>query len=499
MDHRNHPIITKQVVQFIMQILSSLLYIDKNNTLPVYLQISNQLMGLIKAGTLSAGFRLPSTRQLALSLSIHRKTVIRAYDELLAQGWLESQTGSGTFVAGHLPAFKPQAIVSGFTNTAQVAGFNIGSVTHLHRKVTLSNTPLHLDDGFPDTRLAPVLDMSRAYRTQLLTGNPYTRLGYGDTRGSAWLREELAAYLNQTRGLHISPANIILVRGTVMGLYLACTGLLQAGDTVVTGEPGWMGAQMNFLQAGANLVKIPVDEYGLDIDELERLCQKQPVRMVYVTSHHHYPTTVALRADRRVQLLALAQKHGFIIFEDDYDYDFHYQNKPLMPLASADEAGMVLYCGSFSKTISPAIRVGYLVGPENVIEHLARLRRIIDRQGDTLLENAVAELLQNGIIQRHLRKSLRVYRQRRDAFCDLMNSHLHHHVQFKIPDGGLAVWTQFDKRIDLVKLSQNALKQGLYLDGESAISNITRLGFASSTVEELQLSVEILAKLLRDI
>lgn len=170
-----------------------------------------------------------------------------------------------------------------------------------------------------------------------------------------------------------------------------------------------------------------------------------------------------------------------------------------MPLASADEAGMVLYCGSFSKTISPAIRVGYLVGPENVIEHLARLRRIIDRQGDTLLENAVAELLQNGIIQRHLRKSLRVYRQRRDVFCDLMNDQLHNHVQFKIPDGGLAVWTQFDKHIDLVKISQNALKQGLYLDGESAISNTTRLGFASSTVEELQLGVEILAKLLRNI
>lgn len=499
MDHRNRPIFIKPIVQFIMQVLSSFLHIDKNDTSPVYLQIGNQLMGLVKAGTLPAGYRLPSTRQLALSLSVHRKTVIRAYDELLAQGWLESQTGSGTFVARHLPAFKPQALTPGFTNAAQIAGFNIQTATHLHRKVALNNTLLHLDDGFPDTRLAPVLDMSRAYRTQLLTGNPYTRLGYGDTRGSVWLREELATYLNQTRGLHITPANIILVRGTVMGLYLACTGLLQAGDTVVTGEPGWMGAQMNILQAGANLIKIPVDEYGLDIDELDQLCRQQPVRMVYVTSHHHYPTTVALRADRRVQLLALAQKHGFIIFEDDYDYDFHYQNKPLMPLASADEAGMVLYCGSFSKTISPAIRVGYLVGAENVIEHLARLRRIVDRQGDTLLENAVAELLQNGIIQRHLRKSLRVYRQRRDVFCDLMNSQLHHHVQFKVPDGGLAVWTQFDQHIDLTKLSQSALKQGLYLDGESVDSNTIRLGFASSTVEELALSVEILAKLLGDI
>lgn len=499
LDHHNHPVFTKPIVQFVMQILSSLLDIDKNASLSVYLQIGNQLMALIKAGTLPAGYRLPGTRQLALSLSVHRKTVIRAYDELLAQGWLESQTGSGTFVARHLPALKPQVLASGFTNAAQVAGFTIHSSTHLHRKTALTHTPLHLDDGFPDTRLAPVLDLSRAYRTQLLTGNPYARLGYGDTRGTAWLREELATYLNQTRGLRITPNNILIVRGTVMGLYLTCTGLLQPGDTVVAGEPGWAGAQMNFNQAGANLVKIPVDDYGLDIDQLERLCSQQPVRLVYVTSHHHYPTTVALRADRRIQLLALAQKHGFIIFEDDYDYDFHYQNKPLMPLASADEAGMVLYCGSFSKSISPVIRVGYLIGPENVIEHLARLRRIIDRQGDALLESAVAELLQNGIIQRHLRKSLRVYRQRHDVFCDLMTSQLHKYVQFKVPDGGLAVWTQFDPRIDLVALSQKALKQGLYFEGDGTNSNAIRLGFASSTVEELELSVEILAKLLGDI
>lgn len=499
LDHRNHPVIIKQVVQFVMQILSSLLNIDKNAAQSVYLQIGNQLMALIKAGTLPAGNRLPGTRQLALSLNVHRKTVIRAYDELLAQGWLESQTGSGTFVARHLPAVKPQPLVAVSVNTTQVAGFAIHGAPHLNRKVADLSTSLHLDDGFPDTRLAPVTELSRAYRTQLLTGNPYTRLGYGDTRGTAWLREELAAYLNQTRGLRITPNNILIVRGTVMGLYLTCTGLLQPGDTVVAGEPGWAGAQMNFLQAGANLLKIPVDDHGLDIDQLDRLCREQPVRMVYVTSHHHYPTTVGLRADRRIQLLALAQKHGFIVFEDDYDYDFHYQNKPLMPLASADEAGMVLYCGSFSKSISPVIRVGYLVGPENVIGHLARLRRIIDRQGDALLENAVAELLQNGIIQRHLRKSLRVYRQRHDVFCDLMTSQLHNYVQFKVPDGGLAVWTQFDPRIDLVSLSQKALKQGLYFDGESTGSNAIRLGFASSTVEELELCVEILAKLLRDI
>jgi GntR family transcriptional regulator/MocR family aminotransferase len=199
-----------------------------------------------------------------------------------------------------------------------------------------------------------------------------------------------------------------------------------------------------------------------------------------------------------VRLLELAQKHGFIIFEDDYDYDFHYQNKPLMPLASADEAGMVLYCGAFSKSISPAIRVGYLVGPENVIEHLAQLRRTIDRQGDSMLENAMAELLQNGVIQRHLRKSLRAYQQRRDFFCGLLNDSLKNYVQFKMPEGGMAVWTYFDSRIDLNRLAQNALKKGLYFQGENSplAPNFTRLGFASSAPAELEQCVAVLAKLL---
>ncbi|WP_439695501.1 PLP-dependent aminotransferase family protein [Mucilaginibacter sp. AW1-7] len=481
-----------------MQIYSSSLIIDKKVPLPVYIQLANQLMAMVKGGTLQPGHRLPSTRQLATLLNLHRKTVIRAYDELLAQGWLQSHAGSGTFVAGHLPVTKPRQLLNNSPDVAKVAGFSIKEAPHLQRGIVDLNIDLHLDDGFPDTRMAPVTELSRAYRTQLLTGNPYTRLGYADPKGSAWLRTELATYLNITRGLRVTPANILIVRGTVMGLYLACTGLLQADDTVVTAEPGWAGAEANFLQAGANLLKVPVDEHGLDVDRLDELCSRQTVRLVYVTSHHHYPTTVALRPDRRVHLLELARKHGFIIFEDDYDYDFHYQNKPLMPLASADDAGMVLYCGAFSKSISPAIRVGYLVGPENVIEHLAQLRRTIDRQGDTMLENAMAELLQNGVIQRHLRKSLRVYQQRRDVFCGLLNNRLKNHVQFKVPEGGMAVWTYFDSSIDLNRLAQNALKKGLYFQGGNSLltPNFTRLGFASSTPAELEQCVDILEKLL---
>jgi len=488
-----------------MQPLSSLLVIDKNEKTAVYLQLSNQLTELIRTGTMQPGQQLLSSRELAKALSIHRKTVVRAYDELLAQGWLESRKGSGTFVAPHLPEIKPRYLAesSGIDlDKRKTAGFAFAEKAHLQRSVVKNMAILRLDDGFPDPRLAPLEELSRAYRTQLLTGNPYVKLGYSETAGSYWLRQQLSGYLNETRGLKTLPENILIVRGTMMGLYLACTGLLNPGDNVALTPMGWSGARMNFIQAGANIIRIPADKHGINVDALETVCRKQPLRLVYVTSHHHYPTTVALRADRRLQLLALSEKYGFIIFEDDYDYDFHYLSRPLLPLAGADQAGMVLYCGSFTKTISPAFRVGYLIGSQNVIAHLSKLRRIIDRQGDNMLENAFAELLQNGIIQRHLRKSLRIYRERRDLFCHLLTSRLSDRIDFQIPDGGMAVWARFDPNTDLTLLAGQALERGLYFsDGAGSGTsdehlNATRLGFASSTPAELEVSVDILCKLL---
>lgn len=489
----------------VFTITTSLLSINKNDTEPVYLQIANQLMTLIREGRLQAGRRLPGTRQLADLMNVHRKTVVQAYDELLLQGWLESRTGSGTYVARQLPDLQPQQLVNnnGSRNPMKTAGFSFEPTPHLDVALILSNHKYHLDDGFPDARLAPVEDLARAYRAQLLTGNPYTRLGYNDTRGSVLLRQVLSGYLNDTRGLNTTPENILITRGTIMGLHLACTALLKPGDLVVTGEMNYHGANMNVKQAGGHLLKIPVDENGMVVEELEAICRQQPVRMVYVTSHHNYPTTVAMSAERRVAMLQLAARYGFIVFEDDYDYDFHYLGKPLFPLASADRAGMVLYCGSFSKTISPAFRVGYLVGSENVIAHLAQLRRIIDRQGDVVLENAIAVLLQSGIIQRHLRKALRTYKQRRDLFCQLLCNELGNYIQFKAPDGGMAVWTQFDKDIDLPALAHKALQQELYFSNGASHNtptknvHATRLGFASSTSDELEKSVGIIAGILK--
>jgi GntR family transcriptional regulator/MocR family aminotransferase len=487
-----------------MQTLASLIQINKKDKLPVYLQISAQIMELIKKGILPGGSKVLSTRILAGLLQVNRATIVKSYNELEIQGWFESHSGKGTFVIGHIP----DIIVGGsgqktdaFVNPLKHAGFMIPSMPILEKPVLASSPGLHLDDGFPDARLVPLAELSRAYRTQLLTGNLYSKLGYGDTRGSLWLREQLSAYLNSTRGLKTNPENILIVRGAMMGFYLLVQALLNGSDHIILSKSGWMAAGMAARQSGVKISWVDVDEHGLDVDQIESLCEKGPIRMVYVTSHHHYPTTVALRPDRRVKLLRLAEKFGFILFEDDYDYEFHYANQPLLPLAGADHSGMVIYCGSFSKTIAPAFRVGYLVGPEDAIEHLARYRRIIDRQGDAMLENAMAEMLEYGFIQRHLRKSMQIYRQRRDIFCDLMKSELAGHVKFRVPDGGLAVWTEFSPKIDLSTLSLKASREGLKIsDGKYlGVDQFSRLGFASSNPEELEKSVGIIKKIIASI
>jgi GntR family transcriptional regulator / MocR family aminotransferase len=472
----------------------SLIQIDKESKTPIYQQITNQFIGLIKNGTLQTGQKIISSRELCFLLEVHRKTVVMAYDELILLGWFDAKTGSGTFVANNLPEIQPQKFDKKQVDFNKKAGFSFENNPIIQRKALKASDKLHLDDGFPDPRLAPLNDLASAYRRSLIIGNSYIKLGYSDTKGSNWLREQLAIYLNETRGLKIKSSNILITRGTMMGFYLSTNAFVKPNDMVVMGELNWTSAFMNLQNIGAKILTIPIDKNGIVVDELEKICENHPIRMIYVTPHHDYPTTVTLKADRRIQLLKLAQKYRFIIFEDDYDYDFHYQSRPILPLASADDLGLVLYSGSFTKAISPAFRVGYLVAPEEVIEHLSYLRRIIDRQGDTILENAIAELLQEGIIQKHLKKSLKEYRIRRDFFCELLNQNLKNEIEFEIPEGGMSVWAKFNKSIDLIKTAEKSLKNGLYFsDGtHNGNLNATRLGFASSNLEELEKCVNIL-------
>ncbi|WP_435138517.1 PLP-dependent aminotransferase family protein [Formosa sp. A9] len=472
---------------------------------PVYLQLADEMLDLIRSGKLKSGQKLPSSRKIAETLNINRVTVTKALEELQLQGWIESYVGKGTFVSFHIPELSPTKLeTQNNKQPLKQSGFEIRSNNYLNNPYFISSVPLHLDDGYPDPKLAPLKELYRAYRSQLIRESSlYSKFGaYSQPDGSMYYREALSKYLNNTRGLKTTPDNILSVRGTLMGLNLVCNALIQPGDVIVSGVPGWQRAEHNFLHSKAKHIGISVDEFGIVVDELRAICNKTKVRMVYVTPHHHYPTTVSLRIDRRLELLNLANEFGFIIFEDDYDFTFHYNNSPLLPLASADENGMVIYCGSFSKSFSPAFRMGYIVASENVIKHLANIRMLLDRQGDHILDNAMAELLNEGTISRYLRRTLSIYKKRRDFFCELLESELKPHIKFKIPDGGMTVWTEFDKSVNLPELSKKAYQEGLYIsDGilhnsSTYNKNAIRLGFASSTESELSQSVEIMQNLI---
>ena len=483
---------------------STLLPLDKTAKTPIFLQIAAALTENIRRGIIPAGMRLPGTRAMADLLGLHRKTVVAAYEELLAQGWLETQNSRGTFVSQKLPEIKPISLKKHaafpLSDTHQRAGFPFKADPLLKLPLVKSSNALAFNDGFPDVRIAPWDALSRAYRTALRQGFRKNLLFYGETTGEPSLRTAMTDYLQESRGLPIGIDNVLITRGTMMAIHLAVQCIVQPGEVVIVGEVSYTSCNLIIRQGGAQLLTVPVDEYGMDVGAIERICQKTPVRMIYVTPHHQHPTTVIMPAERRLKLLQLASKYSFCILEDDYDYDFHYNSNPILPLAAADAGRNVVYVGSLSKVFSPALRVGYVVAPAEIIEAMSNLRRIIDRQGDNLLESAVAVLFRDGEMRRHLKKAQKIYHRRRDLFCEMLKTELGHAVEFTKPTGGLAVWARFDRTYPLTEVARKSRENGLWIsDGLHYGSklNATRLGFASVNEEEIEHGMEILKKILR--
>jgi DNA-binding transcriptional MocR family regulator len=481
----------------------SLIQVDRNSSVSLYIQVCNSFISLITNGTLRPSDMLPGSRILAELIGINRNTIKLAYEELISQGWAESIERKGVFVLSRLPVrsrtILPEANKNQRSQEAFIWTNHFGNETpgENPKKATLT-----IDDGFPDVRLAPVDQLMREYRS--LSRKRYGRnfLKYGSSKGSAHLRSSICNYLSNSRGLIVAAENMLITKGSQMGIYLASQLLLDPSDNIAVGISNYLSADDTFRHAGATLLRIPVDGNGMDIDHLEEVLHHKKIKAVYIIPHHHFPTTVTLSMERRLKLLNLAKAYRFAIIEDDYDFDFHYENKPYLPLASIDHHN-VIYIGSISKTFAPALRIGFMTGPSLFIDAAASLRQLIDKQGDTLLEEAFAVLFENGEMERHFRKSLKIYKQRRDLFCTILQSDFADPIKFNLPEGGLSVWATFDKKTDLVKMSEDALKKGLFIGNgnfyknESFSTNSLRMGFASLDEKEIIEALAMLKKVVR--
>ena len=430
-----------------------------NHRRPLYLQLSDQFINKISQGILKSGQKLPGTRQLSQILEVNRKTVVKAYEELIGQGWLISVEASGTFITKDLPILSTHALKNRIKNANISNDFHTLNqlayipLTHENKRIKIG-----FDGGSPDQRIAPLDWIYKECKYFAKSKNGKQLLSYAEPAGLLLLRQVLSDYLGQTRGISSNEENLMITRGSQMGIYLAAQILLNQNDIAIVGNTSYDAADWTFRQRGAKLERVEVDQQGMNIDHLEKLCQNKNVRLVYVTPHHHFPTTVTLSSSRRIQLLNLSEKYNFHIIEDDYDYDFHYKRSPILPLASLDRNRRIIYIGSFSKVYAPTIRIGYLVASKYLVNELSKLRRIIDRQGDHLLQRVMADSIKNGELGRHLKKSIMAYRQRRDHLMHRLVTDFSENVTFNPPEGGMALWAKF-KNVDLLKLKPTVKKR----------------------------------------
>ncbi len=477
--------------------------LESESAVPLFLQIARAVSDDVGRGRLRAGAALPGTRTLATSLGVHRSTVVSAYAELAAQGWVSTRPGGATLVAATPPDPRPRGfsrVVSGRQGVPARPGFELNPAATPGPAVPTREGPvLALWGGVPDLRLVPRAALGRAWR-RVARGRG-ALLGYADdARGDRRLRAALASLLSAARGLAATADDLVVVRGSQMALYLLARVLIRPGDVVAVESPGYAPARQAFARAGARVVPIAVDGDGIDVDALDALAARTALRAVYLTPHHQYPTTVTLTPSRRLALLRLAAVQRIAVIEDDYDHEFHYDGRPVLPLASADRRGVVVYVGTLAKVLAPGLRLGYLVGPAPLLERVVAERAIVDRQGDLVLERAVAEMLEDGEIARHVRRLRRTYQQRRDVLCTALERRLGAALSYSKPPGGMAVWATVAPGVDVERWQAAALRAGLLFQTGRSFSvdggptPHLRLGFAVANERELMSAVDILAR-----
>jgi GntR family transcriptional regulator/MocR family aminotransferase len=395
--------------------------VDRDDARPMHRQIYDEIRGLILSGRLGPGARLPSTRALAVELEVSRNTVAAAFDQLMAEGYIEGRIGAGTHVAPDLPEEAMTGAMPAGTASATSGpqgpagdlsrrGTMLASVGFARRRGSPAFTP-----GLPDMTEFPfdiwARLMARSWRRP-----PASLLMHGDPAGYAPLRRAIAGYLATARGVRCDADQVIVVAGAQQAIGLAAHVLADEGDEAVVEDPGYPGVRGALLAAGLRLVHAPVDGEGLMVAEAARRATRP--RLICVAPSHQYPLGVTLSLARRLQLLDWASREEAWIVEDDYDSEYRYLGRPLAALQGMDRAGRVVYVGSFSKVLFPSLRVGYLVAPAHLIDAFLKARRALDDHPSSVAQPALTAFIEEGHFAAHIRRMRKLYAGRQAALVE---------------------------------------------------------------------------------
>ncbi|WP_188036940.1 PLP-dependent aminotransferase family protein [Pseudomonas sp. EZ-C24] len=391
------------------------------------LQLYQALRARVLDGRLSSGTRLPASRDLAKVLALSRNSVVRAYDQLYAEGYIESRVGDGTYVS-RLPKLSTEVstglyprLSTGLSTFVDKSTEDLSSnasssvwldrLKNHHLPAPRSGPPRAFRVGVPAFDLFPYDVWAKLHAGFWRNPDP-ARLGYGDPAGELQLRELIAAYLRQSRGISCTAGQIVITSGAQQAITLCAQLLVQPGQAVAVENPGYRAAGHAFAVAGGQVKGVPVDAEGLDCARLEQL---PDCRVAYVTPAHQYPTGVTMSLARRLQLLAWAERSDGWIIEDDYDGEYRYSGAPLAPLAALDQQGRVLYVGTFGKIAFPAMRLGYLVLPQSLVEPFSQARALAVRHSEVGTQSVMAQFMALGHFQRHIRRMRRAALSRRNV------------------------------------------------------------------------------------
>ena len=456
-------------------------------TLPKYLQIAYVIRIAIRKGLVNAGERLPSVKALGDDLLCNRHTVMKAYGELIAEGWVVSQQRIGYLVAEHLPVHNmaefqsdlqlsdgsSYKLGSEYDNVAMQSTQLRPSNQHTFRIVRQGSTMTHktadeyqynMAGGQPDLTIFPFSEF-KSYMSDALSRPNVKAFGYGETKGYSDLIVEVSSYLRKSRG--IANREILITNGSQEAMYIIAQLLLQSGDKVAVEALGYPPAFDAFKSAGATLVSIEQDHFGIIPTSLEHQISKGNVRLIYLTPLHQYPTTVTLSISRRLKIYQLAAAYNIPIIEDDYDHEFHYRCQPLPPMAVDDPKQLIIYVSTFSKVLFPGARIGFLAVSKQLARYVAEYRLLINHKNNIVMQAALANWMRSGGFERHIRRTTRVNQQRRDHAIALIDkSNL---FECKMPDGGMALWIHIlHPDVSASELADVAKSQGIFIQHENS-------------------------------
>jgi GntR family transcriptional regulator / MocR family aminotransferase len=422
--------------------------LDLTSDVPMHRQLSEAWRQGVLQGRFRSGERVPSTRELAHSLGVSRSTVTAAYEQLIAEGYLVTARGAGTFVCRELPEMllpqrptpkraRPAAAPVRWSRWAT-------AVQREHHTARPSHEQAPGMTSFakwgPDPSHFPAALWRRLILRHWREPKPGL-LDYADARGYEPLRQEIAAYVVRLRAARCTPEQVLIVNGSQQALDLSARLLLERGAEVAFEDPGYLGTRRTFDAYGARLRGARIDQEGLVVSDLG-----SRARLVYVTPSHQFPTGVSMSLTRRLELLAWARRQSAVIVEDDYDSEYRYSGPPLPCLQGLSEDVPVIYCGTFSKVMFPGLRIGYLIVPQPMLQTFVRAKWISDRHTALIEQAALTDFLREGHLERHVRRMRRIYGRRREVLCSALSRHFGERVSVHGECAGMQLLVRFEDR-----------------------------------------------------